>query len=45
MRDRLIHAYFDVNLDIVWHTVTEDLPPLVAEVELLLAAGEPAPDN
>ncbi|HNS19398.1 MAG TPA: DUF86 domain-containing protein [Sedimentisphaerales bacterium] len=26
LRDRLIHGYFDVNLDIVWQTVTEDLP-------------------
>ena len=28
MRDRLVHAYFDVNLDILWTTVTGDLPPL-----------------
>jgi uncharacterized protein with HEPN domain len=33
MRNRLIHAYFDINLDILWMTVTEDLPPLVAELE------------
>lgn len=33
MRDRLIHGYYDVNLDIVWKTVTEDLPPLVAQLE------------
>jgi len=25
-KNRLIHAYFDINLDIVWQTVTEDLP-------------------
>ena len=36
MRNRLIHGYFDVNLDIVWETVTKDLPPLVAEMELVL---------
>jgi uncharacterized protein with HEPN domain len=35
MRDRLIHGYFDVNLDIVWQTVTEDLPDLVAKLEQL----------
>jgi uncharacterized protein with HEPN domain len=29
MRDRLIHGYFDVNLDVVWATVQVDLPPLV----------------
>ncbi len=30
MRNRLIHAYFDVNLDRVWDTVAKDLPGLVA---------------
>lgn len=29
MRDRLVHHYFDINLDILWSTVTEDLPPLL----------------
>jgi len=37
MRDRLIHAYFDVNLEILWDTVTEDLPPLVSALETLLS--------
>ena len=35
MRDRLIHGYFDVNLDVVWETVTEDLPALVAQLETI----------
>ncbi len=30
MRNRLIHAYFDVDLDIVWRTINDDLPPLIA---------------
>ena len=38
MRDRLIHGYFDVNLDVVWETVTQDLPPLIAQLEKLLAS-------
>jgi uncharacterized protein with HEPN domain len=29
MRNWLIHAYHDVNLDIVWRTVTEELPSLI----------------
>jgi uncharacterized protein with HEPN domain len=33
MRHRLVHAYFDINLDILWQTIQEDLPPLVAELE------------
>lgn len=36
MRNRVIHAYFDINLDILWKTITEDLPPLVAELEKVL---------
>lgn len=36
MRDRLIHGYFDVNLDIVWQTVTEDLPGLVVRLEEIM---------
>ena len=26
MRNRLIHAYFDINLDILWKTAVEDAP-------------------
>ena len=33
MRNRLVHAYFDINLDIVWETVREDLPELIALLE------------
>jgi uncharacterized protein with HEPN domain len=35
MRNRLIHAYFDINLDQVWDTVVDDLPPLIAELEVI----------
>jgi uncharacterized protein with HEPN domain len=38
MRDRLIHGYFDVNLDVVWETVTQDLPPLIAKLEKMLTS-------
>lgn len=30
MRNRLVHAYFDVNLDILWNTVELWLPELLA---------------
>ncbi len=36
MRDRLIHSYFDVNLDVVWETVTDDLPPLIAQIKKII---------
>ena len=37
MRNRLIHAYFDIDLDILWTTVCEDLPPLLPVLESALA--------
>jgi uncharacterized protein with HEPN domain len=36
MRNRLVHAYYDVKLDIVWNTVTQDLPPLIQQLEALI---------
>lgn len=41
MRDRLIHAYFDINLDIVWETVRCDLPPLVKALEKIISPEHP----
>ena len=29
MRDRLVHHYFDVDLDVLWATVTQDLPAML----------------
>jgi uncharacterized protein with HEPN domain len=40
MRNRLIHAYSEVNLDLVWSTVAGDLPELVHSLETLLADNE-----
>jgi uncharacterized protein with HEPN domain len=36
LRNRLVHVYFEIDLDRVWDTVTEDLPPLIAELEKIL---------
>lgn len=38
MRNRLIHAYFDVDLDQVWLTVTRDLPELRKALDEILAS-------
>ncbi len=35
-RHRLIHAYYDINRDILWSTVAEDLPPLAANLARML---------
>jgi len=40
MRNRLIHAYFDVNLDIVWQTVKTDLPDLIKDLEEIIPPEE-----
>lgn len=32
MRDRLVHHYFDINLDVLWSTITEDLPDLLSAI-------------
>jgi uncharacterized protein with HEPN domain len=37
MRNRLIHAYFDIDHDIVWKTVTEEIPALLPSLRALLA--------
>ena len=36
MRNIIIHAYFNVDLTIVWRTVQEDLPPLKQQINQLL---------
>ena len=39
MRNRL-HAYFDLDLDILWQTVTTELPTLLTSVEKTLGLKE-----
>ena len=36
MRNRLVHVYFDVDRDLVWDTVTLDLPVLTEELKKIL---------
>ena len=36
MRHRLIHAYFDINLDVLLQTLVEDLPELISLIEPVL---------
>lgn len=35
-RDRLIHHYFGVNLDIVWQIVTDELPRTTEHLKKIL---------
>jgi uncharacterized protein with HEPN domain len=36
MRNKLIHDYFDVDVNVVWSTVKEDLPRLKQQIDDLL---------
>ena len=36
MRNRLVHAYFDIDADLVWRTVKEDLPKLITQLERIV---------
>ena len=35
-RNRLIHGYYHVDMEIVWQIVKQDLPPLIANLEKIL---------
>ncbi len=36
MRNRLVHGYDAVDLNVLWDTIIDDLPPLIAELEKIL---------
>ena len=36
MRNRLVHVYFAINLDLVWEALVRDLDPLVRELQTIL---------
>jgi len=39
MRNRLIHAYFDIDRDILWKTVVEELPALLPRLQALIKSA------
>jgi uncharacterized protein with HEPN domain len=41
MRNRLVHAYHDVNPDILWASATQDLPVLLPLLRAALAGDAP----
>lgn len=40
MRNRLIHAYFDINLDVLWETLANSLPSLLPTLEYIVQHQE-----
>ena len=39
LRPWLVYAYFDINLDVLWQTLTIDLPELIPAIESALPPG------
>jgi len=39
MRNRMVHGYFDVDLNIVWDTVQSSLPQLQAQSHAAMTPG------
>jgi uncharacterized protein with HEPN domain len=39
MRHRLVHAYFDIDAEVVWQTIARDIPPLIALLDDFLGKG------
>ena len=40
MRNRLVHGYDVIDLDLVWKTLTEDLPPLLTALDAIVSPGQ-----
>ncbi len=40
MRDKLIHDYFNVDLEMVWQTAIEDVPNLMLNIKNIIAILE-----
>lgn len=36
MRHRIVHDYYRINLDVLWRTVREEVPDLIARLERLV---------
>ncbi len=36
MRDHIAHGYFDINADLIWDVIQNDLQPLAEAVEFFL---------
>ena len=39
MRNRIVHEYDNVNLNVLWDTITNELPPLIGQLEAILGEG------
>jgi len=42
MRDKLIHHYFGMDLNVVWRTVEEDVPELIVKISEIISHEDPS---
>lgn len=40
MRNKLVHRYFGINLEVIWQTLSEDLPMLANELQEIIRREE-----
>jgi uncharacterized protein with HEPN domain len=45
LRNRLIHGYDNVDFDILWDIVSDDLPPLMKELDSILDQLQPGGES
>ena len=45
MRDKLIHNYFDIDIDTIWETVKVDIPLLIPKIEEIIQQLEMTEDE
>lgn len=43
LRNRLIHGYDQVDFDVLWQILTQDLPPLLDELDQIVSPGADRP--
>ncbi|MBI4339910.1 MAG: DUF86 domain-containing protein [Chloroflexi bacterium] len=45
MRNILIHEYFDTDLEVLWSTVRDDVPPLIPILQALISTERAAQEH
>lgn len=40
MRNRMIHEYFDVRLDVIWDAIQNDIPELIQQLEKIVPTDD-----
>ena len=45
MRDKIIHGYFNVDIDIVWEVIVKDIPTFKKKIMEIIKKEEQNPEN